>query len=154
MYYIGGVIFLLGLIIGYFSFTRKIYDEQDYNVKQITVKECFLNKSNGGIIVATDDSKYEFSQSLFWKVGSVPELANRLCQQKKLNLFWLNGRYKIRISAFEGENFSIPIEVGIAKDNGGRNFLWIAFIVGMPGLTLMILAFYFDRKGKKLSFNV
>jgi hypothetical protein len=148
LYFVGGIPILIALAIVGFDLTRKRYNESDYSTRQITIKKCFLDELNNGIIIAKDDSKYTFARSLLWRVGSEHELANLLCHQKDLKL-WLNSENEI--SAFEGEDFSIPLEVGIARDNSKHGFLTIAAIVGVTGLAIMISAFRYDRKGKKIN---
>ena len=148
LYILGGIPVLIALLIVGFDLTRKRYSESDYTTQQITVKQCFLDKLSNGIIVATDDSKYPFDRSLLWRVGSAPELANLLCQQKNLKI-WLSPLNEI--SAFEGENFSIPLEVGIARDDSNHSFLTIALVTGVLGLAIMISAYRYDRKGKKIT---
>jgi hypothetical protein len=148
LYILGGIPILIALAIVGFDLTRKRYSVTDYSLRQIAVKQCFLDKISNGIIVANDDSKYPFDRSLLWKVGSAPELANLLCHQKNLKL-WLNPENEI--SAFEGEDFTIPLEVGIARDDSNHSFLTIALITGVAGLAIIISAFRYDQKGKKIT---
>jgi hypothetical protein len=149
LYFLGGIAVLFALAIVCFDLGRKKYNESDYSTVQITIKRCYLDELSNGRIIALDDSEYRFNRSLLWRVGSAPDLAKILCHQKNLKLR-LNPENEI--SAFEGVDFSIPLEVGIAKDDSKHDFLAIAFIFAVPGLVLIIISFRHDRKGEKINF--
>ncbi len=150
LFYFGLIPVLIALAIVGFDLTRKRYNESDYSTKQITVKGCRVNESSDGIITATDNSVYPFNRSLLWRVGSAPELALLLCHQKNLKI-WLNPEKEI--SAFEGEQFSIPLEIGIARDDSKHGFLFIALMMGFIGAMIMGIAIKYDRMGKKIDLN-
>jgi hypothetical protein len=150
LYFLGGIPVLMALAIVGFDLTRKRYNESDYTTKQVIVKQCGLDKMYNGIIIADDDSTYPFNRSLIRRAGFAPESAKALCQQKNLKL-WINPYGEI--SAFEGEQASIPIQVGIVRDDSKHDFLIIAISMGALGVAIMGSAYRYDRMGKKLNMK-
>jgi hypothetical protein len=146
-----GILILFGLALVVIDLGQKEYAENDYTTRQVVVRKCLKDKLGNGIIVAEDDSEYPFNRSLLRRVGSAPELANRLCHQRKLKL-WLDPRNEI--SAFEGEDFSIPIEVGIINDNGEHGLLAFGLTLSILLSVFLIILFLYNKKREKININL
>lgn len=150
VYILGVILVLTGLPFLLIDLTRKQYNESDYSTKQVTIQKCQVNDLGDGIITAQDNLDYTFDRALLRRVGSAPELAKLLCHQQNLKV-WLNSENEI--SAFEGRQLSIPLEIGIDKDNSkGGGGLLIGGMLSAIGIPLMIGAFWNDRKGRKIKF--
>lgn len=139
---------LIGLILVGFDLARKRYTENDYTIRQIIVRKCLTSNSGDGIIIAADnDSEYLFNRSLLRSVGSAPELADRLCHQRELKL-WLNPENEI--SAFKGADFSIPIEIGIVRDDSKHDFLALGLSLSILCSLIMIIFFLHNKRIEKI----
>lgn len=148
IYILGGILMLISLPFLLIDLTRKQYNESDYSIKQITIQKCQVDDLGDGIITSKDNLEYSFDRALLRRIGSAPELAKLLCHQEHLKI-WLNPENEM--SAFEGQQMSIPLEIGIGKDNArGGGGIVIGGILAGAGIPMLIGAFWNDRRGKKI----
>ena len=150
LFYYGLVFILLSLAIVGFEWTRTKYELKDYSLKQIVIRECYVDTQYNVTIITDDKSVYTFNSALLWRLGLETDIAKSICAQKMLKI-WINNNNEI--SGIESNQFSVPLEVGVAVDNSKHNFSILAPMFGLPGLLLALSALWYDWKGEKINFN-